>query len=92
MGLDRSLSCMVPSLAWQSAVVPETRVDTELARQFTHGRLLRSRAAAEAALGQSQDSLWQANVDRAHSLRTSRQMGQRVEVIGTIEQVEEMLR
>lgn len=42
------------------------------------------RSLAEAALHQSQESLWQANFDRAHALRTSRQMGQRVEALKAI--------
>ena len=40
--------------------------------------------AAVAALRQSQESLWQANFDRAQARRTSRTMGQRVETLKAI--------
>jgi serine/threonine protein kinase len=39
---------------------------------------------AETALRKSQDSLWQANFDRAHALRTSHQMGQRVGALNAV--------
>lgn len=39
---------------------------------------------AENALQQTRDALWQANFDRAHALRTSRQMGQRFAALAAV--------
>jgi len=47
-------------------------------------RANRHAQATESALRTSQDSLWQANFDRARALRTSGQMGQRVEALKAI--------
>jgi WD40 repeat protein/predicted Ser/Thr protein kinase len=43
-----------------------------------------SAAAAEAALRQTRDALWRANFDRAHAVRTSRQMGQRIQALDAV--------
>jgi serine/threonine protein kinase/WD40 repeat protein/DNA-directed RNA polymerase specialized sigma24 family protein len=47
-------------------------------------RANRNAQTAQSALRESQEALWQANFDRAHALRTSRQMGQRVEALKAI--------